>query len=82
MSRFRKMAAGELDGFGIQGLQGLDGEGGEESHDGYGDVQIPDIYQRIFVRPEQDYVHEADDTEPESDQDDDDYDLSAPPLES
>ena len=73
------MAAGQgdPDGFGFPG----DGDGYEESHDGYGDVQIPDIYQRIVVvRAEQDYVHEADE-DAESDPEDD-YDLTAPPLES
>ncbi len=81
-----KMAAGvadPADGFGFPGILGLDGEGYEESHDGYGDVQIPDIYQRITVRGHHDYIHEADESEQDAESDpEDDYDLNAPPLES
>ena len=82
-----KMAAGNAglgdpDGFGFPGIPGLDGEGYEDSHEGFGEVTIPDIYQRITVHHEGDYIHELDaeqdvESDPEAD-----YDLTAPPLES
>lgn len=78
------MAAGDV-GLGFPGNHGLDGEGYDEGTDGLeGEVQIPVIYQRIFVRPEPEYVHEPDDSDQESDpeRDSENYDLTAPPLES
>lgn len=73
------MAASDSDGFGFPGIPGLIGGENLNEPDGLEDLIIPDIYQRIIVQ-QRDYVQEAD--EDSQEEDPEDYNLTAPPLES
>lgn len=69
---------GDPGGFGFPSAPGVDGE---DAPDGLeDDLIIPDIYQRIILQHR--YVHEREVDESSQEEDVEDYDLTAPPIDS
>ena len=54
----------------------------DDPHDEDMGINIPAIYQRVVLRRPGDYSRDYEDELEEEDPDDDDFDLTAPPLES